>query len=169
MFEQKDALPGTELHLAIDNRDGLAGPGQDHANMRSAVVAAFGGVDKVIGIFRDKPFKKFFQVAPRGWIGILHHDKAATGVLDEDCGGATAHIALVDLILNLISDFVGAFAAGANFDLCVVQAHKTSVPTGSKLEPAVALLFRRQCARGILKLLRPLLAARLQGAVPPLQ
>ncbi len=43
MFEQENALPGSELHLAIDNRHGLAGARQDHADMRRHIIPARDG------------------------------------------------------------------------------------------------------------------------------
>ena len=36
MFEQENALPGSELHFSIDNRHGLAGARQDHADTARA-------------------------------------------------------------------------------------------------------------------------------------
>ena len=39
MFEQENALPGSQLHLTIDNRHGVAGARQDHADMRRHITA----------------------------------------------------------------------------------------------------------------------------------
>src|SRR4029077_13412796 len=52
VFEQENALPGSELHLTIDNRHGLAGTRQYRADMRWHIIAAFGTVREVIGFFR---------------------------------------------------------------------------------------------------------------------
>ena len=97
MFEKKNALPGAELRFAIDNRHGLAGARQGHADVRGHIVAAFRAVREVISIFRHEPVEEFFQIASRSGIGILHHHNAATGVLDKDRDHSAAHAALLDL------------------------------------------------------------------------
>ena len=61
VFEEKNSLPGAELHFSIDNRHGLARPRQHHANMRGAVVRALSRMHEVIGIFRHEPLEKFFE------------------------------------------------------------------------------------------------------------
>ena len=83
MFEQENALPCSELHLTIDNRHGLAGARQDHADVRWHIIAAFGTVREVIGIFRYEAVEEFFQIMSRSRIGIFHDDHAATGMLDK--------------------------------------------------------------------------------------
>ncbi len=97
MFEQKNALPGSELHFTIDDRHSFTGARQDHADVRWHVVAAFGTVREVISIFRDQPVEEFFQVTPRSRIGIFHDDHAATGMLDKNGGRPVPDAALVDL------------------------------------------------------------------------
>src|SRR5437870_2251280 len=83
MFKQKSALPRSKLHFPIDNRYCLARASQHHPDMRRHVVAAFGTVREVIGIFGYEPIEKRFQIAAGGRIGVLHHDDTATGVLNE--------------------------------------------------------------------------------------
>src|SRR5438876_8588813 len=97
MFEQENALPGSELHLTIDNRHGLAGARQDHADMRRHIIAAFGTVREVIGIFRHEAVEEFFQITSRSRIGVFHDDQAATGMLDKHGRGPVLYAALVDL------------------------------------------------------------------------
>ena len=97
MLEQKNALPSSELHLTIDNRHGLAGARQDHANMRWHIIAAFGTVREIIGIFRHEAIEEFFQITSRSRIGIFHDDHAATGVLHKHCRRPVFYTALVDL------------------------------------------------------------------------
>src|SRR5436309_4202868 len=82
MFEEENALPGSELHLTINNRHGLAGARQDHADMRRHIVAAFGTVGEVIGIFRYKALEEFFEIAARSRIGVLHDGAGAYGMPD---------------------------------------------------------------------------------------
>ncbi len=97
MFEQENALPGSELHLTIDNRHGLAGSRQDHADMRWHIIAAFGTVRKVIGILRHEAVEEFFQISSCSRIGIFHDDHAATSMLDKHGRRPVPDAALVDL------------------------------------------------------------------------
>jgi len=97
MFEQENALPGSELHLAIDDRHGLTGACQDHTDVRWHVVTALGTVRKIIRVFRHETVEEFFEVAPCRRIGIFHDDHAATGMLDKDCRRPVSNTALFDL------------------------------------------------------------------------
>lgn len=53
VFEKKNALPGSERDPTIDDRNNLARPGQDRANMRRHVVRPFRGMLKIRCVFRD--------------------------------------------------------------------------------------------------------------------
>ena len=97
VFEQKNALPGSELHFTIDDRHSFTGARQDHADMRWHIITAFGIVREIIGVFRDQSVEEFFQVTPRGRVGIFHDDHAATGMLDKNGGRPVPDAALVDL------------------------------------------------------------------------
>ena len=123
MLEEKNSLPGAELHFSIDNRDRFARPGQHHPDMRGAVVAAFAPVHEVIGVFWHQSLEKFLQIFSRRRIRVLHHDETATGVLNKNRDRPVAHTGLVDLALDLIGNFVGAFPARANLELVVMNAH----------------------------------------------
>jgi hypothetical protein len=123
MFEQEDALPRSKPHFSIENRHSLAGTCQYRADMRGHVVAAFGAVAEVIGIFRHEAVEEFFQVAARAWIGIFHDDQTGTGVLDKNSDGPIPHAALVDLRLNVIGDLVKTLAIGAHFKPLMMHMH----------------------------------------------
>ncbi len=84
MLKQEQALPSAKLHFSINNWHCFARSRQDHANMRWHVIAAFGAVTKVIGIFWDETIEEFLQIMSRGWISIFHDDDAATGVLNKN-------------------------------------------------------------------------------------
>ena len=124
VFEEKNSLPGPELHFSIHNRDRLARSRQNHADMRGHVIAAFRAVRKIIGIFWDETVEEFLEVAPRGWIGIFHNNRTATGVLNKDRDHPAAQTAFVDPSLDIISHFIRSLAIGADFKLLVVDAHK---------------------------------------------
>src|SRR6266478_6154600 len=61
MFKQKNALPRSKLYFPIDNRYCLARASQHHPDMRRHVVAPFGTVREVIGIFGYEPIEKRFR------------------------------------------------------------------------------------------------------------
>jgi len=84
MFEEKNALPGTKLHIAADNRNRFACASQHHPNMRRHIVGAFGIVLEVVGIFRYQAIEKLFQITTRRRVGIFHHDQTATGMPNKN-------------------------------------------------------------------------------------
>src|SRR5439155_25340218 len=61
MFEDKNSLPGAQLHFTADDRNGFARPGQDHPNMGRHVVRSFSIVLEIIGILRHQTVEKFLQ------------------------------------------------------------------------------------------------------------
>jgi hypothetical protein len=126
VFEQKNALPGSELHFPIDNRYCLACARQYHPDMRWHIIAALGAVREVIGIFWHQAIEKLFQVAARGRIGVFHDENTATGVLNKHGHCPVSHSAAVDLRLQIIGDFVEALVLRANFKSIMMNAHKFS-------------------------------------------
>ena len=124
VLEQENPLPGSKLHFAVDNRDCLAGTRQGHADVRRHVIAAFRAVCEVICIFRDQAVEKLFQIVSCGQVGILHENDAATRVLNKHRDYPTAQVALIDFPLNLVGDFVGPLAGGANVELILVNTHR---------------------------------------------
>ena len=123
MLEKKNALPRSELQATGNNRNSLAGAGQHHSDVRRAVVSAFGRVDEVVRILGNEAFKKLFQILAGSWIGIFHDNQTATCVFHENRRCPVAHTALIDGSLDLLGDFVSAFAVCANLDLFVFRAH----------------------------------------------
>ena len=124
MLEKKNSLPGAELHFSIDNRDGFARSRQDHSNVRWHVIAAFRAVCEVIGIFRHQVVEELLEVASRRRVGILHNNHTATRVLNKNRDRSAAQSAFVDLLLDLVGDFVRSLAIGTELKLVVVNAHK---------------------------------------------
>lgn len=124
MFKEENALPRSKLHSSVVNRNCLAGACQDHADVRWHVIAAFGAVREVIGVLRHQVVEELLQIAARSWIGILHDDDAATGVLNKNRRGPISDTASVDLRLHFIRDFVQALSVRANFELLVMNVHR---------------------------------------------
>src|SRR5947207_11273690 len=71
MFEEKNSLPGSELHFPIDDRDGFAWSRQNHANVRRHGIASFRAGGGVIGLFRHNSVGEILQVPSARSIGIF--------------------------------------------------------------------------------------------------
>lgn len=128
VLEEKDSLPGAKLQFPIGNRNRLARSRQHHSNVRGHIVRTLVVVLEIIDSFGNEAIEKLLQIAPRGWRRIFHHDKTATGVLNEHRDSAHPHTALIDLRLELVGDFIGALAMGANFEAIRPNAHKSGRP-----------------------------------------
>ena len=124
MLEEKNSLPGPEVHLSIENRHRLAGAREGHANVRRHIVATFRLVREVICVLRHQAIEKFFKITSRGRIGVFHDDEAATGVLNKCRHGSGTHASFVDDRLDIVRDFVGPLAVGANVESLLSNAHK---------------------------------------------
>lgn len=124
MFEEKDALPRSELHLSVGDRYGFTGPRQDHANVRRHVIAPF-LIVFVIRVFRNELIKKPFQIAPGRRCRIFHHDNAATGVLHKNGNNSVLNSVFGDAVLDLVRDFASAFAICLDDELVMQQLHGT--------------------------------------------
>ena len=122
VFEEKYSLPGAELHFAVGNGNRFARARERHADVRWHVVGAFVVVLEIF-IFRHQLVEELFQIASRRRRSVFHRGQTATGVLHKNGNGSIAHAALVDLVLNLIGDFVRAFAACFDCKAVGVNAH----------------------------------------------
>lgn len=116
MFEEKNSLPGPELHFPVRDWDDFARASQDRANMRRAVVRAFGGMFEPWRALGHELLEKFLQIMTRARVGIFHDDEAATGMPDEDGDGAADKAARFDGRGHLIRNFVSSFAFGRNLE-----------------------------------------------------
>jgi hypothetical protein len=133
VFEEKNALPGSQLHFSIDNWHGLARARQHHADVRWHIVTTLGAVRKELGIFRDKAIEEFLEIASRRGVGILHDDNAATSVLNKDGHRPIAYAAFSDPRLHIVSDFVQPFAFSANFEFFMMNAHCDAYYSGGAI------------------------------------
>ena len=126
VFEQKNALPGAEVHFSINDRHCLARSRQCHFDVGWHIVAALGVVRKIIGTFGHKPIEELLQIASRGWISIFHDHDAATSVLDEHRHCTVSHAARVYLRLHIFGDLIQSFTVGAKFELVVMDMHQSA-------------------------------------------
>jgi len=91
MFEDKNSLPRAQLHFAVDDRNRLARPGQNHPDMGRHVVRSFRIMLEIIGIFWYQVVEEFLQITTCRRIGIFHHNETATGMLDKNSQNAIAN------------------------------------------------------------------------------
>jgi hypothetical protein len=92
--------------------------------VRWHVIAAFRAVRKVIGIFRHQLVEELLEVTSRRRVGILHNNHTATRVLNKNRDRSAPQSAFVDLLLDVVGDFMRSLAIGAEFKPVVVDAHK---------------------------------------------
>ena len=120
VLEQKNSLPGAELHLAINNRHTLARARQDHPNVRGHVVRAL-IVVFVVRAFGNELLEKPFDIAPCLGGRVLHRGQAATRVLHENRHDPVPHIRFVYLVLNSIGNFVSPLAICGDLEFFVLR------------------------------------------------
>src|SRR5882762_7612149 len=80
VFEEENALPRSELHFSIDHRYGFTRSRQCHPDMRWHIIAVFGTVCEVIGIFWHQVIEKLFQITTHNQINIFHNKKTTTNI-----------------------------------------------------------------------------------------
>ena len=123
MLEKEDTLPRAKVDSSIHNRNSLARPSEDHADVRWHVVGTFRVVFEIIGILRDQPIEEFLQIAACRRIRILHYDQAATGVLRKNRDDAILNFALTHDGFNLIGDLVSALAGRGDSEVLGNDRH----------------------------------------------
>ena len=135
MFEEKNALPRSELQVAVGDRDDFARAGQDGANMRRAVVAAFRDMLEVGRVLGYEAFEELLEITPRGRVGVFHQNQATTSVPDEYGHDARRNITSADGRGYPISDLVGAFAVGHNNNTGGFDTHPRGVRVAAPARP----------------------------------
>ena len=135
MFEEKNALPRSELQVALGDRDDFARAGQDGANMRRAVVAAFRDMLEVGRVLGHEVLEEFLEITPRGRVSVFHQNQTATGVPDEYGHDACCHATSVDGRGYPISDLVGAFTVGRDNNAGGLDTHAHSVRVAAPARP----------------------------------
>ena len=89
MFEEENALPGAEVHLTIDNRDGFASAREHHANVRGACRRRLRRCGQNNWCLRARGVRKISpSLLPAVAIGVFHNNKTATGVLNKNGDGS---------------------------------------------------------------------------------
>jgi hypothetical protein len=124
VLKEKNPLPGSKLHSSINDRNGLAGARQDRTDVRRHVVTTFFRMFKIVIVFRHKSLEELFQIAPCRRGRVFHDDQTAAGMPNKNRDRSAAHTRLVDLGLNIIRNFIRAFAMRANVELTVLNRHK---------------------------------------------
>ena len=116
MFENKYTLPRAELKMTFRDRNHFARTREDHSDVGSGIIRAFGRVHEVVGVFRHEAFEIFFEINPRGSISVLEDDETCAGMLEKNGGRAGADAAPLHHSFDGIVDFVCAFAFRRNDD-----------------------------------------------------
>src|SRR5437763_9938398 len=92
--------------------------------MRWHVVGTFGVMLEIVGVLRHQSIEKFFEIAPRRWIGVLHYDQATTGMLRENCDNAVFNFALAHKRFDFVGDFVSAFSRCRDGEVFCFYTHR---------------------------------------------
>jgi hypothetical protein len=114
VFKKKEALPGAEGELAVEDGDDFGATGECHADVAWHVVRAFMGVDEIGQVFRDKVVEVGVQIGAGGGVCVFKDDEGTAGVPHKNGGYAALDAAAVDDAVAFVGDFVGSFAAGGN-------------------------------------------------------
>ncbi len=86
------------------------------------------------GVFGNEPVEEFMQVIPGGRVGVLHDNKAAAGVADENRQNTLRDAAALQKIPDGSGDLDSSLAAGFYFDGLVPDKERFHDGT-SGLEP----------------------------------
>jgi hypoxanthine phosphoribosyltransferase len=124
VFEQKYPLPRSQLQPRIRDRDHLARSRQHHPDVRGHIVRPFRIVLEVRRVFGHEAIEKFFEITARGWVRVLHDDKAATGVPDENGQRARDDPTSGEDSGNLVRNFIGPFPGSADSDRLGMDAKR---------------------------------------------
>jgi hypothetical protein len=114
-----------------------------HPNVRGHVVGAFIAVF-VVRAFGNELLEKPFDIAPCLGGRVLHRGQAATRVLDENGHDPVPHTRFVDLVPNVIGNFVSPLAVCADLEFFVLYLHGQKISIW--LRRSRALIFARSMA-----------------------
>lgn len=141
MFEKKNSLPGPEPHSPARDRNHLARPRQDHADVRRHIVGAFRVVLEIIRALRHQAIEECLEIAARGRISVLHDNQTATGVLRENRRRPELDPARGHDPRDFIGDLHRPFALRPNFEFLAVSRHDEELLPAWRLR-SNGLIFR---------------------------
>ena len=84
VFPEKDALPGSEVALAVFDGDRERGQRQDRPDVGRHVVGSFAVVPEGWIAVGHQFGGELFQIVTNGRIGVLADDERCAGVVNED-------------------------------------------------------------------------------------
>src|SRR4051812_35891850 len=115
MLEQENSLPGTKHESAALHGDRQLGCCESSAQMGRYVVGAF--VVMLVGpVLRSDPREIGFEVAPRGWRGVLLDEERCRGVTAKQRQQAFADAAFGNEFTRCIGKFSQARRVDAQPD-----------------------------------------------------
>lgn len=114
VLEEKNALPGSEDHLGVGNRNRFTGSGERHADVGSHVIRTLHRVFVATTIFGNESLEISLQIPCRCWVGVFKNHKTRTRVADENGNQTLPAIRLGDDLGDLIRDLVKPLPASRN-------------------------------------------------------
>ena len=115
MFEEVDALPGSEGKSAVDERDGELHLGERCFEMGRHIVRSFGVMLVGTGLGREV-IEVGDEVRAHSGVGVLLNEEGRGGVAAEDGEQAGVHRLLLNPLVDGGRAFVEALAPRCDFD-----------------------------------------------------
>ena len=87
VFDEENALPDAEVHLAIDDGQGEGSISEHGFDMAGHIIGSF-HVVSVVSLARGEGIKGVGEVKPHGGVGIFLYGERGGGVFDQEGDGA---------------------------------------------------------------------------------
>ena len=115
VFEEVDALPGSQGKLAFDKWDRNLYLGESRFQMSRHIIGTFGIMPVGTGLRREA-IEEGLEVRAHGRIGVLLDQKRSRGVAAEDGEKTGVHALLPDPLVDGGRAFVEALAPRCDFE-----------------------------------------------------
>ena len=106
MFEQINALPGSQRQLAFVNRNRELRLSKRSTNVRRHIIRPLGRVPVQVRVFRHQAGEEISQVGNDIGIGVFLNHQRSRGVLAEDGQEASLRFMRAKPVLNLSCEIV---------------------------------------------------------------
>ena len=125
MFEQINALPGSQSQPSPVDRYGEVSLGESGAYVRGHVVRAFGGVPVKLGLLGHQPGEEIIQIGGYVRVGVLLNQQGRGSMLAKKVQQPGLDMLCADPGLDLAREIIQAFAVRSNLDLMRELSHST--------------------------------------------
>ncbi len=140
MFEQVNALPGSQRQLALVNWDRKLRLRERRADMRRHVVGPFGGVPVEARVFRDQAGEEIGEIGHDVGVGVFLDHQRSRGVLAEHCQEAGFGGVLGQPALDFTCEIVKALTARRDVKLVGELLHSGALLYGDALGQIARLI-----------------------------